>query len=1137
MAKLQKSVKQQQQRQSRPITRKLTPAEIRALNYEANRPKQPSNTTKEKARHRTNGAPEVRSDKEQSRRLPRSATVPLPPTYRSSDEKDRRDSSSSRHYVHHAHLGRSATAELSGPHGNSSRTSSVSSYRSGKSLQTYRGHEMTQQTGGHSMLHRPKQEIVSNPLSMFSRPRQSQLHAVTSPDKFTRDYMDMDPSQAQAMLDYDSDEAESKDPQGFASNISESPTTTDATQHPTAKSYVDATRASNAAVSPPPSTRPSLPHSASSELTVNPARARKAEEDGSTSSQTLDQSKPNAEADHNPPEARRVAGLPDSAPTSNMQDVASSAVSPNGIETAAVQPDPTATPTTKAASPHGTTNHANPVEDKETPSPPEKKKRFSFHHVFDKKDKAKLDSNRQRRRTLPSSKSPEDLPKLAVATSEASPEYKQPMEASEIVPAHPAVRPLSPEPHASPATAVKPSDLTPITTNSDHTYGRCDCCGKVRKPNYSSDLSPVLENENLRTNFSFEAERASHEGHRRYTSIIPMPVMDKDGSGSIRTVQASIEPRSPQSSAASMVTLRTSMDSRNPHNSPPSTHTARTSTDNADRESMIRPSKRHTMNEPAVTRFASLRARRGSESDVPDQLVEEHVPEEIVQSRAFVPLKPERAILGPSEHELQRQRLLQAKAAPMVMSGAIPKAPHPLRQSSPVDEFEDDQQSEHSALVEEAQHQEVKRIPKQDIITVIPITRPQSLDAAVQDVPPDAVAAQPAGNETTSEKYDLTNSSSNATVNSSSSSPTPTTNKLKKRQPTTEPSYPPSSFPTSGKKARRFSLPNAFRSSSSNKRASNVPIYGVPYSSSSAGTPPDTDPSNKPALSSQTSTARTSFHSAVTQQPPSNDSRSASRESSRRRSFSNTPLARLRQRSRSTSREPVQRTQPASPVDINKPAVIINDTPSPTLTNGSTAGTIDNTPQTGNKTIRPSPSFAKFIAKLPASHAKDAPEPPRRLFGLGVKRHTLPPTISETDGPSAPKIELNGSTIAKARPGGGFSGGRSSAQTSVGSKGSMTPSLSLPALKFGEPDGEWESNTIGLMSNGHDRNAETNGEDFLLNRSRRHQDVLTASPVDMQPAVNGQVSGGGGSGFVGGRKLAMLLRQQQIGNRGVGEVH
>lgn len=131
---------------------------------------------------------------------------------------------------------------------------------------------------------------------------------------------------------------------------------------------------------------------------------------------------------------------------------------------------------------------------------------------------------------------------------------------------HPAVRPLSLV--IPPDSKGKEKEI-----HSAPVYARCSCCGKLKRPpGYTSELSPVMENENLRANFSFEIERTSGSGERRdsdssrhkFTPILPMEV------GKNETRQATIEPL-PTPSPVKARSLPTTPTARRPkrHSDPP----------------------------------------------------------------------------------------------------------------------------------------------------------------------------------------------------------------------------------------------------------------------------------------------------------------------------------------------------------------------------------------------------------------------------------------------------------------------------------------------------------------------------------------------------------------------------------------
>jgi len=179
MAKLKKSIAQERRRsfRSRSTVAKLTPAEIRTLNHSASVSKSGS----------------VRSiDSQSIRRLP-SSTPSLTPGYQSSsqqshqthaqrsssdlstpvvspDRERQRSNSSTRHIYSPKPVSHVQAMQLANANSHT-RPPSASSYRG---IATYRGPEVTR-TSSLTMLHTPSQQIVSNPLSQFSRPRQSTL--------------------------------------------------------------------------------------------------------------------------------------------------------------------------------------------------------------------------------------------------------------------------------------------------------------------------------------------------------------------------------------------------------------------------------------------------------------------------------------------------------------------------------------------------------------------------------------------------------------------------------------------------------------------------------------------------------------------------------------------------------------------------------------------------------------------------------------------------------------------------------------------------------------------------------------------------------------------------------------------------
>lgn len=172
---------------------------------------------------------------------------------------------------------------------------------------------------------------------------------------------------------------------------------------------------------------------------------------------------------------------------------------------------------------------------------------------------------------------------------------------------HPAIRPLSLVIPSEDKGKGKEIQSTPV-------YARCACCGKIKKPpGYTNELSPVLENENLRTNFSFEVERTSDSTGRRssdasrgkFTPIIPMAV------SATETRQASIEP----------YTSPTGSSTNNNNNDHKSSLT-----------SSPRKSKKY-LDPPKFVRFASLHGRRNTD---PTMIAEEDENSDSQQERPLM---------------------------------------------------------------------------------------------------------------------------------------------------------------------------------------------------------------------------------------------------------------------------------------------------------------------------------------------------------------------------------------------------------------------------------------------------------------------------------------------------------------------
>ena len=407
------------------------------------------------------------------------------------------------------------------------------------------------------MLQRPAQDIVTNPLSMFSRPRQSAVN--TAPDKrnsfssdFDRDFADIDPHQAQFMLDSDdTDESSFRTP-----DESHQPIATAGPPHiedrdagaPQLASPINAVE-SHSTVS---DTHASQPAPVENEIR------------GSLQSAWM----PPTESTSSPVGVARqgIARKPLPASlvsTYNRQPEMSEAPQEVPLEQPANMAQPSA---------QGNRNQSD-LEENE--SKEKTKKRFSS--FFDKKDRpsAAVSPKKNRRSTVSSTKSSDnttgDSEKPLPKPDERSAGYTavdndgptDHQNDDDIFPQNPAVRPPtrsnsmesvpqlhSPVDSKGKAKAPMPAPLHIPTGNI---YHRCACCGRLKRPpTYTNELSPVLENENIRHNFSIEMERdrlhqinKAADAHaarsRRHTPIIPMEVHDDDDKQSVRTVQASIE--------------------------------------------------------------------------------------------------------------------------------------------------------------------------------------------------------------------------------------------------------------------------------------------------------------------------------------------------------------------------------------------------------------------------------------------------------------------------------------------------------------------------------------------------------------------------------------------------------------------
>lgn len=148
------------------------------------------------------------------------------------------------------------------------------------------------------------------------------------------------------------------------------------------------------------------------------------------------------------------------------------------------------------------------------------------------------------------------------------------------------------------------------------------------------------------------------------------------------------------------------------------------------------------------------------------------------------------------------------------------------------------------------------------------------------------------------------------------------------------------------------------------------------------------------------------------------------------------------------------------------------------------------------------------------------------------------PTIAENGTVATPKIELNGGTLSKGTPPNAavvnghvdepvFANGVQGGGQAV-TKGQMPQSVSLPVLKLGGIGGQWASSgTLKGLMNGNDGVRQTNGSTAKVDQQQQNiaDTELTASPIEIRDAINGTARGGGG--FVGGRKLEMLLQRDR----------
>ncbi|KIW66191.1 hypothetical protein, variant [Phialophora macrospora] len=499
MAKLQKTLKQRQRHAVRNSAHvaKLTPAEIRSLNNSSLASKTGSQSSTKstsspaRSRRSTNATPPASPDdppayQAQAHRNSvsrnNSLNIPTPPQ---TPNGHRRPSQSSTHGHHHhgygfahGHAGGvihaprprgSVQAAFMSAHGLSSRPSSSgsSTYRG---LPTYRGPEVTR-TGSINMLQYPSHQIVNNPLSYFSRPRQSQIS--TSPELVKRDSGDHSIYGAQSLR--------------------------------------NARTNSLPNVSAPSSRQPSPPRVTDSPVSMIA--------DDTDKFPALDP----ADDPHNQPKT----------PTGEEEP-------PVQPEIVAVDSQPETAPALPDQNPKDVPVPKSPKKEKD------KQRRFTIHAALFGGDKLhespekKLKKTRRRTLSLPKNEDAA-VPEKDDSATAATPGEVSVGDATARngdLPTHTPVQPLSltiPD-----GFKGKEKDIT-----SAPVYSRCACCGRLKRPHgFNSELSPVLENEHLRTNFSFELERTSGSSVRRssdasrdkFTPIIPMQV------GENETRQASIEP-------------------------------------------------------------------------------------------------------------------------------------------------------------------------------------------------------------------------------------------------------------------------------------------------------------------------------------------------------------------------------------------------------------------------------------------------------------------------------------------------------------------------------------------------------------------------------------------------------------------
>lgn len=578
MGKLQKSLKQRQRHSIRikPHVAKLTPAEIRSLNNSAITSaagSHPSSHASSPARSRrsTNGTPPTSPDDglsphrhSVSRNSPHDVLTP-PHTPNGRRRSSQSSSHSHHHHQHTYHVPHSnGVIYAPRPRGHhqpsfmmssapSSRPSSSSSSTTYRGLPTYRGPEVTR-TGSMNMLQRPSATIVANPLSQFSRPRQSASGA--SPERH-RHSQDMGTDRSQSLPP-----PRANSLSNISASSSRPPSPPRVTDSPVSMMMVEETETF-------PALDPNDPHnqpkdfSDSSDIEHDPVRTPSTDE--------------------------QQRGHPRTIPVAPMPSVP-------------------------------------PPPENEPPASPrkEKQRRFTLSSALFGGDKSNPGDEKPgklrkaRRQTF----SPAENQEAGNADSEQNETSHSALHETASDAMSNKKTDMEEKDHSQPLSVVIPdgSKGKEREIQSAPVYSRCACCGKVKKPSgFSSGLSPVLENENLRTNFSFEIERTSESSsgrrvsdasRQKFTPIIPMPISETE------TRQASIEPyiASPSpGKEGTMSSPKSSLDGGQ-LSSPVSVSSPR------------RPRKH--LDPPKFVRFASLHGRRSVDSAIIAEEDEHQAPED-----------------------------------------------------------------------------------------------------------------------------------------------------------------------------------------------------------------------------------------------------------------------------------------------------------------------------------------------------------------------------------------------------------------------------------------------------------------------------------------------------------------------------